>query len=540
MRTTFRWAGLCLLLGLPLVAQEAAGAEDFHGSWIGWAYDVDGSNFPLRLHVAGEEGTLEVTMDSPGADAWGIDLTGESIVDGTLAFVREVDATTRNVYSTRLERGELVGWADRNGERWYRMVLLRSPAAVVPADPERTHELKGIYRTAGGELIQVSSWPWNENELMVHELESGLRVTAFCAGPGRFLIGSWFGAPRGPVAELRVRRAADGSVEGLSRSLGGEEAFFERLTLRERTVRYESDGVTLEGTLVLPVEPGTYPAVVLQGGGSWRGREDTRRFADAFAAQGIAAFCYDKRGSGRSGGSRPNSMTRIARDAVEAHSAVCAEDEVDPDHVGFFGFSRGGWQVPLAAAETDACAFAIVLAGPSVSPRSQESTRRLNRLRDLGVDAEGIRIAEAYLERLWHFAVHDRGWDEYVSAREDIAARGWLGILGGEDSPEPTRWQWYRLNAEHDPLPAIRAQHSPVRVFLGGADRNVTPESNAGPWREALSESASADWQVRVLSRADHMMFLAAADGSPAEIHAIEGSVPGLWPEIAAWVRSLQ
>jgi alpha-beta hydrolase superfamily lysophospholipase len=68
----------------------------------------------------------------------------------------------------------------------------------------------------------------------------------------------------------------------------------------EETVHFASGDITLAGTLVFPEGSQPHPAVVLLHGSGPQKRDlVTARW---FAAEGIAALAYDKRGVGQSGG----------------------------------------------------------------------------------------------------------------------------------------------------------------------------------------------------------------------------------------------
>ncbi|MEM7204004.1 MAG: amidohydrolase family protein [Planctomycetota bacterium] len=515
--------------------------EALTGHWIGWAYTEDGEDFPLRLHVEREaDDALRITLDSPGADHYGIALTDPALHDGELRFARDVDDATRNEYCAHVEDGMLRGTAARNGDAWYAFELGRAPSAIEPADPARARDAWGLYRDAAGELVQIAAWPWNDRELWVHELTTGRRRSAFAADADRYWLGPVFGAMGTPATSLEFERDAAGAIAELRWTAADEPPrSLARVAITREPFAFARDGVELHGDLLLPPGDATaLSAVVVHGGGSWRERADAAEFAEAFAALGFAALCYDKRGSGASGGDRPNAFAAIAGDSVAALQRLRRHPSVAPDRVGFFGFSRGGWHAPLAASMTADAAFVVSLAGPAVSPVAQETTRRLNALRDRGVATEELAPARDYLAAQWRYATADAGWDTYAAARTAMAERGWLSTLGGWDKPDEAGWRWWRLNGAYDPLPAIRRLTCPTLAILGGADSNVTAAENAAPWREALSAAPLDASEVRIVPRADHMMFLVHADGSRPRLHELGPTAPNLWPEIAAWVRA--
>lgn len=91
---------------------------------------------------------------------------------------------------------------------------------------------------------------------------------------------------------------------------------------REQDVRFQSEGVTLAGTLRLPLAKGAHPAMFLLQGSGDADREAESFYADYFARQGIATLVYDKRGIGSSGGDyRAESFQDFAADARSARMA---------------------------------------------------------------------------------------------------------------------------------------------------------------------------------------------------------------------------
>src|SRR5580700_11228965 len=71
-------------------------------------------------------------------------------------------------------------------------------------------------------------------------------------------------------------------------------------SVEEKTVHFSNGSVALAGSLFLPDGGGRHPAVVLFHGSGPQPRDETT--ARWFAAQGIAALAYDKRGVGESSG----------------------------------------------------------------------------------------------------------------------------------------------------------------------------------------------------------------------------------------------
>ena len=91
--------------------------------------------------------------------------------------------------------------------------------------------------------------------------------------------------------------------------------------------------------------------------------------ATIIANEGFAAFTYDRRGTGKSGGDDPREnvsaerLRVLGQDAVAAATLVSAEFGGDAA-VGIVGLSHAGWVAPLAASMSRAIRFFGLWSGP--------------------------------------------------------------------------------------------------------------------------------------------------------------------------------
>jgi dienelactone hydrolase len=217
----------------------------------------------------------------------------------------------------------------------------------------------------------------------------------------------------------------------------------ERIAFVEEEVSFPAgDGLELAGTLIRPARPegpegdAPLPAVVLLGGSSWRERGSVRPDAMTFASFGLAVLIYDQRGFGESGGEAGSGdavdptvpFARTADDALAAVAALRERDDVIASQVGLAGRSRGGWLAPLAASRVtpgrDDVAFLVLFVAPAVSPADQETTRRLNALRDGEASEETLAAAAEALRLGWAYGSSGTGWDDYAAARAAAVAAG--------------------------------------------------------------------------------------------------------------------
>jgi pimeloyl-ACP methyl ester carboxylesterase len=144
---------------------------------------------------------------------------------------------------------------------------------------------------------------------------------------------------------------------------------------REIEVGFRSaDGIVLSGTLILPLDgSGPWPAIVMHFGSDRWTRATYGAGLRFWIDNGIAVLTYDKRGVGKSQGEccpwkSPGYFPLLAEDVAAAARTVKTHPEIDGSRVGAWGFSQGGWVVPLAASiAPEAIAWMIIGSGPAVS-----------------------------------------------------------------------------------------------------------------------------------------------------------------------------
>ncbi|MDO3382721.1 alpha/beta hydrolase family protein [Gilvimarinus algae] len=137
----------------------------------------------------------------------------------------------------------------------------------------------------------------------------------------------------------------------------------------QHELSFTSRGVQLSGSLVLPASGEARAAVVfVHGSGP---QERSIHWAERFAAAGIAALVYDKRGVGRSDGDYESqqsvsgmNISLLADDAAAALAALKAHPKTQGVPLGFTGISQAGWIVPLAAEKSGAADFMALWSAP--------------------------------------------------------------------------------------------------------------------------------------------------------------------------------
>jgi uncharacterized protein len=153
-------------------------------------------------------------------------------------------------------------------------------------------------------------------------------------------------------------------------------------------VSFPSGGETVRGDLYLPSGTGPFPAVVMAGGWCYVKELRQPRYAEAFAAKGIAALVFDYRRLGASDGEPRQHLDPWDQieDYQNAISYLEGRTDVDSERIGAWGISYSGGHVLILAA-VEPRTKAIVSNVPVVKGyetmwrvHGSEGLRRLQRL----------------------------------------------------------------------------------------------------------------------------------------------------------------
>ncbi|RNL50680.1 alpha/beta hydrolase family protein [Pedobacter jejuensis] len=145
-----------------------------------------------------------------------------------------------------------------------------------------------------------------------------------------------------------------------------------------KNVEFESEGVTLKGTIFNPKKP--YAALVVVHGSGQEKR--MIQFASLLANHGMMVLTYDKRGVGESGGvyAGPEvgtnnidsaNLNLLAMDASAATNLLLKHLPAKHIPVGLIGYSQAGWIIPIAAEKNSKVNFMVLFSGPVVTAREQ-------------------------------------------------------------------------------------------------------------------------------------------------------------------------
>ena len=312
----------------------------------------------------------------------------------------------------------------------------------------------------------------------------------------------------------------------------------------EQEVTFESEGITLSGTLTLPKETGNpVPGVLFIHGSGPVDRDENaaglkidlfREFANALAKAGIGSLRYDKRGVGESEGLFSEaSMEDLLSDARAALSTLQAVEGIDAERCFLVGHSEGGILAPIIASE-DNLAGIVLLAGAahSLDIIIRGQVERLNR--DAGKTEEEVQAVLAQEDQYLDFVRTSEGeWPDYPF--DDL--KGAMPWLTQETLPQITALSlsWLREHFLHDPIETIQQVSCPVLIIQGEKDSQV-PADEANLLAAALAGAGNADVTLDLLPDLNHLMRHHPEEPNLVYRHLDEPVDPRVIEGVIGWI----
>ena len=367
---------------------------------------------------------------------------------------------------------------------WFGYRLLFS---TEPADTR----FSGAYRFEDGRLGFVA--PREGRSLRYREMSGTSRAlwpsgdTSFVSGPG------WSG--REPV-EVRVEFELDRagkSATGMSWQAEDTATTASRIELPEEFARFPSGDLTLRGKLVLPLGEPPFPGIVFVHGSERYSAVDYYFLPYLFAAHGVAALVYDKRGTGESTGKYNQNFDLLSDDTLAAVNWLRERPEIEPDNIHLGGYSQGGWIAPLAASKTEGIRSLLINYGPMVPVTGEDRWGYVWALHQRGFGDEAIAGADEINDIVGAIMDHrDDRWKELAEALDRAQGEDWFAALADSDSMvgflASTRmpmWMlrivawWYTrgevpfIDRLYDPGPTVAGLDVPSLWLFGGEDSSM-------------------------------------------------------------------
>jgi uncharacterized protein len=388
----------------------------------------------------------------------------------------------------------------------------------------------GVYRLADGKVVNIG--PWDDATLRWVEFDGETGTLHQSAdGPWKSTSG-WSDRADGTTVSFSTCGAGQISFAGVTGR---------RIALDVHEVTFKSHGTELVGRLVMPKGGERVPIVVLLHGSEQASALDDHSMQTFFLqrmlpAEGVGAFVYDKRGTGRSGGHYTQDYSLLADDAVAAMRAARHLAGARLGRIGYQGGSQAGWVAPLAANRA-AVDFAIVSFGLAVNVIDEDQESVELQMREKGYPPEVIAkaqevagAAESVFENDFKggFARLDEVRAKYGSAPwyKDVHGDYAFFVLRHSDDAElralAPQFDWH-TPFRYDPMPTLRADKVPQLWILGGEDYEAPSAETMRRIKSLMADGLP--FTLAYYPRAQHGMtlFETAADGERIATRYVSG-----------------
>ena len=344
----------------------------------------------------------------------------------------------------------------------------------------------------------------------------------------------------------------------------------------EEEVTFKSGPNDLYGILTLPATAGPHPAIVLISGSAGPGtgtRDGVSSqvhilHARKFVVDGYAVLRYDPPGVGRStGGGGLESLADRMQEALAAVRYLRTRSDpstgselalnavkglaFQPDRIGLWGVSQGGWVIAMAAAEApQEVAFIISASGAGISVAEQQVYGVEAQTRATGVSEEDVAKAVLFSRLLvdWQLPtpmyralneaeaarLGDGPWNDFlrlvytpvaltaaeelaqgIAVLESIQDQFWARALYLKDlylpalkrvAPDPLLVARATMGRSllTDPKDFLTRVRCPVLAVFGENDQNLPARKSAELFEQYLTQAGNPDFEIVVLPGTGH------------------------------------
>lgn len=394
----------------------------------------------------------------------------------------------------------------------------------------------GLYEAANGEQLALTPLYEGKYRWRMPDGKTG----AIRAQDGISTLG-WTDEPDGWVAAL-----GPCDEGGISLGPAGAERRFERTELEIHDSSFVSEDVEFAGRLVWPKDKASAHLAILIHGSEMSSALRRNPMPYLLAAQGIASFVYDKRGTGSSDGSYTQDFHLLATDARAAleEARRLAGDRILSK--GYIGASQGGWVAPLAASQSDAD-FVVVLFGLAVNALAEDRSEVIAGLARAGwgaeEQAEGAALADA--AGVIMASEFSSGYDEFDRLRDLYKDEAWyedvVGEFTGQLLPHPALalrlfGSFYSVGTSwgYEPVPVLQSLTQPQFWMIAADDEMAPSLETIRRLRSLQGEGVAID--LAVYPDAGHGMVQRerSESGEVREVAYVED----YYRQIAAWIQN--
>ena len=523
-------AALILSLGcwcaLPPGAQPT-----LDGDWIG-GIDFGNRWQSIGVHFKTEANGLTGTLDLPDEGRNGLPL--KVVVGSSRVRIEWQRNSGSAACKGQVKDGGITG-DFQQGETRATFQL----AHVAKIDARIYEQYVGSYTFGSDRFVDIGTY----DLLTFSDTTTGRTGSLYPSSATVFFSGPSTEIPL-PV-DLRVTflKNKQGKVTGLTWSEAGAPAIRGRkLPHTRETVTFQSNGMTIRGTLILPASKGPHPAIVkVDPGYSFYPKYGF--FPYFFVRHGIAFLALNERSlDGKAMGYSQSSFEERAKDALSGVAMLKKRKDIDPAQIGLHGSSLSSWVAPLASTLSPDVAFLILRVGSAIPPAENIVYEIENDLRERDFAETDIAKAKALRRLLNKTILSNSGWEALKAEIETSRQENWFGYarVGWFSSiaipPDAATLKGLRDPISYDPVPVLENVAVPVLAFNGELDKSVNTSESVPVMARALRRNGNRDVTIIVLRKASHDL-LEAKTGYNSEYPRLKQHASGYWDTMATWLR---
>jgi alpha/beta superfamily hydrolase len=317
-------------------------------------------------------------------------------------------------------------------------------------------------------------------------------------------------------------------------------------------------GITLAGTLTIPLTKEKHAAVVLVSGSGPNDRDSAflehkpfAIIADHLAKKGIIALRFDKRGVGESTGDYNTATTEdFVGDVSSAIEYLQSLEDVNTSKIGLIGHSEGGLYTSMAASRTEDLAFIVLLAGLAASGTKNASAVFTLLVNEDNGDKQNFDDDKKIFDRFFGLVRQESLTQEEKEESIKIAKRMFprineetKAVLGfGQLTPEifvsifSIPWMHAYLNSSS--VSYLRKAKCPVLAIYGEKDVQVPAKENIEAINNIIGEGENTDYTIIEIPNVNHL-FQYCETGYPSEYGISKQSmVAEVLNIISDWIAS--
>ena len=539
-------ATLLLIISAIVTAQTDKNNTPLEGEWVG-IVNLGKEAIYMRLLFKNEEGNTKIVVLSMQPDGISAQPTDVNVKSPRIQFQLKRN-TVQLLFDGKLQGKRLAGnIRSAQGSGVFQFVR------HLPVDPKLYDEYAGPYELGSGKFVIIrrgdglnGAPPFSVGRSWLHYVDnSGRTRILFCSSKDKFFSGPSYLVPLPVEVYVAFIRNKEGIVTGLRwRENGQAEIFAPRSKLyKEESVHFQNGNITLAARLLTPTAKGSHPAVVLIQGGPGPGTRNEQYLiaGDILARHGIATLIYDKQGCGGSSGDwRMQSYEDMAKDALAGVEFLLRRKEIDPNRIGLWGISEGGWIAPIAASRSSDIAFVILISAAGISHAEVDLALVEPMLRQAKFSEQEIQEALAFEKLSINFARSGKGWDQLEPLLGGAPEKKWFyhstiyTHTAGYPPTSKDHWFWtqYRLSADLDPVATLRKVTCPVLAIWGELDAAMPYRINKKGVEQGLKEGKNKDFTLTVFPKGGHILWLE----DTGNYIQVKKYVPGYFDTTIKWI----